>query len=81
LKSSLRHAGKGFFVLKVGMSLYDLVIANGRIVDGTGEPGYRGDVGITNGEIVTIGDLNASQALERLDAEGLVVSPGFIDIH
>lgn len=61
--------------------MYELILANGRIVDGTGNPWYRGDVGIKDGKIVAIGDLKGLQARERLDAEGLVVSPGFIDIH
>jgi len=60
---------------------YDIVIAGGRIVDGTGGPWYYGDVGIQNGRIVKIGDLKEVRAAKRVEAKGLVVSPGFIDIH
>ena len=59
---------------------YDLKIVGGAIVDGSGSAGYRGDVGISDGRIVALGD--APDAAERtIDAEGAVVSPGFVDIH
>ena len=59
---------------------YDLKIVGGTIVDGSGSVGYRGDVGISGGRIVALGD--APDAAERvIDAEGAVVSPGFVDIH
>ena len=59
---------------------YDLKIVGGTIVDGSGSAGYRGDVGISDGRIVALGD--APDAAERtIDAEGAVVSPGFVDIH
>src|SRR6184192_3940109 len=59
---------------------YDLLIKNGRIVDGTGGPSYRGDVAVTGGKIVEIGRLSGT-AKHTVDAEGRVVSPGFIDNH
>src|SRR5919202_5207130 len=59
----------------------DLVIAGGTVVDGSGAPGYRADVGVQDGRIVAIEDLAASAAAERLDATGKVVAPGFIDPH
>src|SRR5216110_2997124 len=59
---------------------YDLLIRNGRIIDGTGMPGFRGDVGIRQGKIAEIGKLRGS-AGRTIDAEGLVVAPGFIDNH
>ena len=59
---------------------YDLIIHNGTIVDGSGLPRYRGDVGIVHGKIASIGKIRAS-AKDVLDAEGHVVAPGFIDGH
>ena len=59
----------------------DILIENGRIVDGTGDPGFYGDVGITGDTIVAIGDLDGWTAERTLDASGLIVAPGFIDTH
>jgi N-acyl-D-amino-acid deacylase len=60
---------------------FDLVIVNARIIDGTGGPARTGDVGIRDGRIARIGQLSAADARERLDAKGLVLAPGFIDVH
>jgi N-acyl-D-amino-acid deacylase len=60
---------------------YDLLIKNGTVVDGSGLPGFRADVGVKNGMIKEIGDLRGQAAKETIDAEGHVVSPGFIDGH
>ncbi len=60
--------------------MYDLIIKNGLIVDGSGVPGYRADLGIRNGRIARIGRLDAESA-QTIDAEGLAVAPGFIDPH
>jgi N-acyl-D-aspartate/D-glutamate deacylase len=58
-----------------------LIIRNGTVVDGSGLPGYRADVGVRDGLIAAIGKLSGEQAAETLDAEGHVVAPGFIDGH
>lgn len=59
---------------------YDLKIVGGTIVDGSGAPGYAGDLGIKDGRIVALGDAPGA-ARETLDAEGRIVCPGFVDIH
>ena len=59
---------------------YDLLIKNGLIVDGSGMPAFRGDVGVKNGKIAEIGKLS-SPAKQTIDADGRAVSPGFIDNH
>jgi N-acyl-D-amino-acid deacylase len=59
---------------------YDLLIKNGLIVDGSGMPAFRGDVGIKGGKIVEIGKLSGA-ASHTIDAEGRAVAPGFIDNH
>src|SRR5205823_55764 len=58
----------------------DLVIINGHIIDGTGSPWYSGDVGIRQGKIAVIGNLSASPRTRTIDAHGMVVAPGFIDM-
>jgi N-acyl-D-aspartate/D-glutamate deacylase len=58
----------------------DLVITNGHIVDGTGSPWYSGDVGIREGKIAAIGNLSAAARARTIDAHGMVVAPGFIDM-
>ena len=60
---------------------YDILIKGGTIVDGSGLPSFRGDVGITGGRIVAIGDLAGQAASEQIEADGHIVSPGFIDGH
>lgn len=62
-------------------AFYDIIIEGGRIIDGTGNPWYFGDIGITNEKIVAIGDLKEDKAKQRIDAKGTFVVPGFIDIH
>src|SRR6266478_7763750 len=59
---------------------YDLLIKNGRVIDGSGTPAFRGDVAVRNGKIAEIGKLRGA-ATRTIDADGLVVAPGFIDTH
>ena len=61
-------------------SPFDLVIANGHIVDGTGSPWYSGDIGIRDGRIAAIGNLSAAARKRTVDAHGKIVAPGFIDM-
>lgn len=60
---------------------YDLLIRGGRVVDGTGNPSYLADVAIRDGRIAAMGKLDGKTAKREIDAKGLIVSPGFIDIH
>jgi N-acyl-D-aspartate/D-glutamate deacylase len=60
--------------------MYDVLIKNGRIVDGTGEPAFAGDVAIAGGKIAAVGQVDG-EARQVLDAAGQVVAPGFIDPH
>ena len=62
------------------MSDFDLVIRNGNIVDGTGAAAFEGDVAIKDGVIAAVGSFEGSGRNE-IDAEGRVISPGFVDIH
>jgi len=60
---------------------FDVLIQGGRIIDGSGNPWYEADVGIRGERVVAIGDLSSSTANQVIDANGLMVSPGFIDPH
>jgi N-acyl-D-amino-acid deacylase len=60
---------------------FDLLIRNGQVLDGTGAAGVRADVGIRGDRIVAVGQLGTRAARRTIDASGLVVSPGFIDLH
>ena len=75
--------------LAVGMAVvawaapqsFDVLILNGRVLDGTGNPAIRADVGIAGDQIVAIGDLSSATGAHLIDATGLYVVPGFIDMH
>jgi N-acyl-D-amino-acid deacylase len=60
---------------------FDLLIRGGQVLDGTGNPAVTADVGIRAGEIVSVGDLSEAIAARTIDATGLYVTPGFIDMH
>jgi N-acyl-D-amino-acid deacylase len=63
------------------MDSCDLLITGGTVVDGTGAPRYRADIAITDDRIIAVGDLAGMSAAQRLDAAGMAVAPGFIDVH
>tara|TARA_Y100001949_G_scaffold93517_1_gene78995 strand:- start:5024 stop:6736 length:1713 start_codon:yes stop_codon:yes gene_type:complete len=60
--------------------MLDLVIRNGMVIDGTGSPRRLGDVGVRDGRVVVVGEI-LEEALTEVDATGLVVAPGFVDVH
>jgi N-acyl-D-amino-acid deacylase len=70
-----------FLAVSCTNQTYDLVIKNGLIVDGTGEMAYKSDIAIKGNRIAKIGSIKENRALEIIDATGLVVTPGFIDVH
>jgi N-acyl-D-amino-acid deacylase len=60
----------------------DLLLTNGYILDGTGQPAFPAEVGITDGRIVYVGPLNGPvEAAQTIDCSNLAIAPGFIDIH
>ena len=61
--------------------MFDIVIRKGRIIDGSGNPWYYGDVGVRGDRIETIDNLSAASAVRVIDARGKIVCPGFIDMH
>lgn len=63
------------------MAKFDLSILGGTIIDGTGKPGYKADLGIRQGRIAYIGKIDPGESLQEIFANGLVVAPGFIDTH
>ena len=60
---------------------YDILIRNGTIVDGLGGEPYVGDVAVGDGVIKAVGDVNGVTAKREIDATGLLVTPGFVDLH
>ncbi|MEM3056620.1 MAG: amidohydrolase family protein, partial [Candidatus Bathyarchaeia archaeon] len=61
--------------------MYDILIEGGRVLDGTGNPWFWADIGIVGDRIEAVGRLRGAGADKRIDAKGLMVAPGFIDIH
>jgi dihydroorotase/N-acyl-D-amino-acid deacylase len=70
-----------FLPLVLQAQQYDLIISNGKIFDGAGNPWFAGDVAVRGDTIATIGNLRDATAVVRIDAHGLAIAPGFIDIH
>src|SRR5688572_29505126 len=71
-----------FFSLQVlSQTEADVLIRNGRILDGTGNSWFWGDLAIKDGKILKIGSLSNMRATKTIDAKGLIVAPGFIDVH
>ena len=63
------------------LTKYDLVITNARVIDGAGNPWFRADVGVRDGRIAHIGRIQPTEATTHIDARGMIVAPGFIDVH
>src|SRR5687767_6551034 len=63
------------------MADYDLIVRGGLVVDGTGLPRRRVDVGIRDGKVATLARLGAASATEEIDAGGMIVAPGIVDAH
>ena len=74
----LPFPGGGFFVRDV---VYGGTDGNVLIVDGTGRPAYVGDVAVSGGTIVHVGDIGSIRGDEELEVDGLVIAPGFINLH
>src|SRR5690349_11650864 len=74
-------AAASFVWLRAQEPAFDLIIRGGHIVDGTGTPWFAGDVGVRGDRIAAVGDLATAKARREIDAHGLVVAPGFIDMH
>ena len=62
-------------------TMFDLVITNARIVDGTGNPWFRGSIAVAGGKIVKVGRFDRLNAKQTIDANNKIVAPGFIDVH
>jgi N-acyl-D-amino-acid deacylase len=63
------------------LDIFDVVIRNGRIIDGSGNPWFKGDIGVKGEKICRVGDLGRFQSEREIDAAGLLVCPGFVDVH
>ncbi len=68
-------------VIATSAADFDLIVVGGRIVDGTGNPWFEADIAIRDGRIAEIGKLDPKRAARVVDARGLIVAPGFVDVH
>lgn len=73
--------GTNVFTFSKTAEQYDLVITNARIIDGTGNPWFRGNLAVNNGKIVNVGNFDYGNAEKIIDANNKIVTPGFIDVH
>jgi dihydroorotase/N-acyl-D-amino-acid deacylase len=71
------------FALPIQAQTYDLIITGGTVIDGTGAPGFRADIGITGDRVTVVSrtPIDAARGRRRINATGLIVAPGFIDLH
>ncbi len=69
------------FLISLLAPEYDLLIRGGTVIDGSGAPGFQANVAIQDGKVVKVGNLSEAKAKRVIDATGLVVAPGFIDVH
>ncbi|MDD5766829.1 MAG: twin-arginine translocation signal domain-containing protein, partial [Candidatus Marinimicrobia bacterium] len=74
-------AGLGAFIGCSVRNRFDLMIRNGLVLDGLGTPARRLDIGIRDGKLLALGDLSGIEADQIIDVAGMIISPGFIDIH
>ena len=81
MKSSATFALLLLLPASLSAETFDVLIRSGRIVDGSGNPAYFADIGIKKGRIAAIGKLIDSKAKTDIDALGLIIAPGFIDVH
>ena len=69
------------FVAAQNSESYDLVVTNARIIDGTGNPWFRGSIAVKDGKIARVGQFDFTNAKEIIEAINQIVAPGFIDVH